>query len=59
MCMHACHVRVWPQKPEEGVGFYGAGIRRDYEQPDLGIANQTWVLWKKSKCSQTLRYNCS
>lgn len=39
MCMHVCPVSIWPQKTEEGVGFYGVGITVRYK-PDLGIGNQ-------------------
>jgi hypothetical protein len=44
--MHVCPVSVWPQNPEKGVGFYGAGITGEYEHPDLGFEKETWVLQK-------------
>lgn len=37
-----------PKRPEEGVGYSGAGVTGSSEPCDVSAKNQTQVLWKSS-----------
>lgn len=45
-----------PWKPEEGIGFLGAGVSGGCELPDADAGNRAGVPWKKRKHSQPLVY---
>lgn len=36
----------YPQGPEEGVSFHGAGVKGSCEPTDMGAGDQTLVFWK-------------
>lgn len=49
--MFMCTCR-WPGRLEESIGFPDAEVTGRCELP-MGVENQTWVLWRCSKC-----FNC-
>lgn len=42
----------YPQRPEEGIRFPGAGVMGECELLGVSMWNQTQVLWKNSKSSE-------
>lgn len=41
----------FPQRPKKGIRSPEAGVREDWEQPNIGVGNEIPVLYKNSKCS--------
>jgi hypothetical protein len=46
-----CQKRASDTSPTPGVG-----LRGDCQLPNMGVGKQTLLLWKSSKCSQTLNH---
>lgn len=44
---HGCR---YPDMPEEGVRSPGAGVIGGYEAHNVDAKDQSWVLYKSSKC---------
>jgi len=53
--MHMCR-NLW--RVEEGVAFVETRVNGDCEPSDMGNGNQILVMWKNSKCFQSLSH-CS
>lgn len=52
-CIFGCELYTYlvPLDPEEGVQFPETGVSAAYGLPAMGARNQTYVLYKSSKCS--------
>lgn len=51
VCVFVPHTCWGPQRPEEGIRFYGAEVTRGYEPPDVGVGDEAHVLCKSNKGS--------